>query len=66
MWNPLHFAVYYQNADLVKYFVSEMKVNIGMTVPKANADSEKDAINTERYQEDKIMILLIAYDRRNS
>lgn len=36
-----------------------------MTAPKANAESEKDAVNTEKYPEDKILILLLAYDRRN-
>ena len=49
MWNPLHFAVYYQNFELVKYFISELKINVGLTAPKANAESEKDAINTEKY-----------------
>lgn len=65
MWNPLHFAVYYQNFDLVKYFITEMNINIGLTAPKAYADSEKDAINTEKYPEDRIMLLLLAYDRRD-
>lgn len=37
-----------------------------MTAPKANADFEKDAVNTEKYPEDKIMLLLLAYDRRNA
>jgi len=66
MWNPLHFAVYYSNFDLVRYFVEEMRVNVGMTAPKANAESEKDAFNNLKYQEDKILILLLAFDRRNS
>ena len=65
MWNPLHFAVYYQNFELVKFLISDMKVNISLSAPKANAESEKDAANTEKYPEDKIMILLLAYDRRN-
>lgn len=43
-----------------------MKVNVGMTAPKANAESEREAFNTEKYPEDKILLLLIAYDRRNS
>jgi len=29
-----------------------MKVNVGMTAPKANAESEKDAFNNEKYTED--------------
>lgn len=36
-----------------------------MTIPKANADTEKDAFNSEKYPEDKILVLLLAYDRRN-
>lgn len=65
MWNPLHFAVYYKNIDLVKFFISGLKVNIALTAPKSNSDSEKDACNTEKYPEDKIMLLLLAYDRRD-
>lgn len=66
MWNPLHFAVYYQNMELVKFFITDLKVNIALTAPKSNADSEKDVVNTEKYPEDKIMLLLLALDRRNS
>lgn len=66
MWNPLHFAVYYGNFELVKFFLNDLKINIGLTAPKANADSEKDAVNTEKYPEDKIMLLLIAFDRGNT
>lgn len=65
MWNPLHFAVYYSNYDLIKFFVKDMRINLGLTAPKANADSEKDAVNYDRYPEDKIMLLLLAYDRMN-
>lgn len=43
-----------------------MKINLGMTAPKANADSEKDAFNSDRYPEDKLLTLLLAYDRRDS
>lgn len=66
MWNPFHFAVYHQNFELVKFFISDMKINVSMTLPKANAESEKDAVNTEKYPEDKILTLLIAYDRCNA
>ena len=65
MWNPLHFAVYYQNMDLIKYLIKEMRVNLVLTAPKAPAENEKDNVNNEKYTEDKIMILLLAYDRRN-
>lgn len=66
MWNPLHFAVYYQNFELVRFLVKDLKVNFAMTGPKANAESEKDEFNNEHYPEDKILLLLLAYDRRNS
>ena len=65
MWDPLHFAVYYQNIELLKFLIKELKVNLAMTAPKAPAESERDASNNEKYTEDKIMILLLAYDRRN-
>ena len=66
MWNPLHFAVYYQNLDLIKFFIKDLRVNIGLTAPKANAESERDVANNDKYPEDKIMLLLLAYDRRNT
>jgi hypothetical protein len=50
----------------MKFFITDLKVNIALTAPKSNADSEKDAVNTEKYPEDKIMLLLLAYDRRNA
>jgi CRISPR/Cas system endoribonuclease Cas6 (RAMP superfamily) len=65
MWNPLYFAVYYQNYDLVKFLIKDLKINLGLSAPKANADSERDAVNNDRYPEDKIMLLLLAYDRRD-
>lgn len=37
-----------------------------LTGMKSNADHEKDAVNNDRYPEDKLMALLLAYDRRNS
>jgi len=66
MWNPLHFAVYYQNYELVKFFVKEKRINMYLTSKKSNADHEKDAVNSDRYPEDKLMALLLAYDRRNA
>ena len=51
--------------ELIKFMIKELKVNIAMTAPKARAESERDASNSEKYTEDKIMILLLAYDRRN-
>jgi len=65
MWNPLHFAVYYQNVDLLRYLIKTMKVNLALTAPKAPAENERENVNSERYTEDKILILLLAYDRKN-
>jgi ankyrin repeat protein len=65
MWNPLHFAVYYQHVELVKYFISLCKVNICVTGPKSLALSEKDPTNSVNFPEDKILLLQLAYDRRN-
>lgn len=45
MWNPLHFAVYYSNFDLVKFLIKDLRVNIGLTCPKAKADNERDQVN---------------------
>jgi hypothetical protein len=42
-----------------------MRINLGLTAPKSNAESEKDPFNNDRYPDDKIMLLLLAYDRRN-
>ena len=65
MWNPLHFAVYYQNTELLRFLLREMRVNFALTAPKAPADSERDPVNHDKYTEDKIMLTLIAYDRKN-
>ena len=46
MWNPLHFAVYFQNLELVKFFVRDMRINLAITAPKSNAENEKDPVNT--------------------
>jgi len=51
--------------ELIKFLIKELKINLAMTAPKARAESERDASNSEKYTEDKIMILLLAYDRRN-
>ena len=45
MWNPLHFAVFHQRLELVKFIVSEMNVGIKITAPKALAEKEKDETN---------------------
>jgi hypothetical protein len=65
MWNPLHFAVYNRNLELVKFLIKEMKVNLAVTAPKAPAESERDPVNNEKYTEDKIILLLLAYDRKH-
>jgi hypothetical protein len=45
MWNPLHFAVFHSRLDLVKYMISEMKIGVKITAPKALAENEKDPTN---------------------
>jgi hypothetical protein len=61
MWNPLHFAVYYNHLHIVKYIVEVLKVNIGLTCHKPAAESEKDPTNSLSFKEDKIILLLIAF-----
>lgn len=65
MWNPLHYAVYYQNTEILRYLIKDMKINLALTAPKAPAENEKENVNNDKYDEDKIMVLLLAYDRRN-
>ena len=65
MWNPLHFAVYHQHLPIVKYLVSELRVNISITAPKAHGESEKDPTNSVNFPEDKFMLLLIAFAKRD-
>lgn len=65
MWNPLHYAVYYQNTEILKYLIKDMKINLALTAPKAPAENEKESVNNDKYDEDKILVLLLANDRRN-
>jgi len=65
MWNPLHFAVYFQHIDLVKYFLEDLKVNVGVTAPSANAESELEQYNNERFSENKFLLPYLAIDGRN-
>lgn len=65
MWNPLHHAVYHQRLSIVKYFVSQLKINISITAPKAHGESEKDPTNSVNFPEDKIILLLIAKAKRD-
>jgi len=65
MWSPLQYAVYYQNMDLLKFLIKEAKVNLSLTAAKAPAENEREPVNNEKYTEDKIMLLLLAFDRRN-
>jgi ankyrin repeat protein len=45
MWNPIHFAVYYGHLPIVKYIIS-LGINVGLSVHKSPAESEKDPTNT--------------------
>ena len=40
MWNPLHFAVYHNHLEIVKFLVSELKVNFGLTQSKPQFEEE--------------------------
>jgi hypothetical protein len=51
--------------ELLRFLLREMRVNFALTAPKAPADSERDPVNHDKYTEDKIMLTLIAYDRKN-
>jgi len=64
MWNPLHYAVYYNHLQIVKYIVN-IGVNLGVTAYKPNAESEKDPTNSVSFSEDKILLLLIALGRNH-
>jgi len=66
MWNPLHFAVYHGQLNIVKYLVENLQVNLSVTAPKALGESEKDPTNSVNFPEDKIMLLLMAYAKRDS
>ena len=50
---------------IVKYLISELKVNISLTAPKAACESEKDPTNHVNFPEDKFMLLLIAFAKRD-
>jgi hypothetical protein len=50
----------------VRYLVKDMKINLALTGAKASADSERDAFNSDRYPEDRLLALLLAFDRRDS
>ena len=65
MWNPLHYAVYYGHLPVVKYLIEELKVTVSVTAPKAHGESEKDPTNSVNFPEDKIMLLLIAFAKRD-
>jgi hypothetical protein len=45
MWNPFHFAVYFNRLSILKHIIS-MKVNVGLTSQKPGAESEKDPTNS--------------------
>lgn len=65
MWNPIHYATYYGHLHILTYIVSELKINIGITVLKPAAESEKDPTNLATFPEDRIILLLIAIERNN-
>ena len=65
MWNPLHFAVFNNHLDIVRYFLSDLKISIKTIGPKAMYENEKDPTNLDTFPEDKILLLLLAVEQRN-
>ena len=65
MWNPLHYAVYHKHLHIVKYLIEEVGVNVSITAPKAHSENEKDPTNSVNFPEDKIMLLLVAFAKRD-
>ena len=65
MWNPLHFAVYHQHLHIVKYLISDLRINVSITAPKAHGESESDPTNSVNFPEDKFMLLLMAFAKRD-
>ena len=65
MWNPVHFAVFFEHLNIVTFLLSEFKVNPTLTCPRANAESETDPTNSVNFPEDKILVLLLAVEKRN-
>ena len=57
MWNPVHYATYYDHLHILKYIIGDLKVNIGLTVPKHSAESEKEPTNSVSFPEDRIFII---------
>ncbi len=65
MWNPVHYATYYDHLHILKYIIGDLQINIGLTVPKHSAESEKEPTNSVSFPEDRIFVLQIAVDRNN-
>jgi ankyrin repeat protein len=65
MWNPIHYATYYDHLHIIRYIIEDLGANVGVTVPKHSAESEKDPTNSVNFPEDRIYLLLIAIERNN-
>ena len=51
---------------IVKYFINTLNVNVSVTAPNAKAESEKDPTNSVNFKEDKILLLMLAFTKRNA
>lgn len=63
MWNPLHFAVYYNQLSIAKFILTEMQANFGLTVQKCKSEFEKEPTNISLFADDKIIVLTMALSR---
>jgi len=66
MWTPLHFATYFGQISVLKYFIDEYAVWCPffclMWLP---AESEEDVNSILKFTEDKMYALLLAFESNN-
>lgn len=65
MWNPLNFAVYNGQLDVIRLLTETFKINMARTAPRHQASNEGDMVNDqERYIEDTVFLLQMALVRQ--
>jgi hypothetical protein len=45
MWNPLNFAVYNGQLDVIRLLTETFKINMARTAPRHQASNEGDMVN---------------------
>lgn len=63
MWSPLHFAVYHGNLDMVKLIIEQLGGSMRLNFRKPLYENEAADFTSENFAEDKVFLLLLAYDR---